>query len=489
MTQGRNIPSYYSRKCNDLKLIIEDEGKTFNVIGDSFSALGKVQLNICIDDIPMKTNTFFVFSSCNSKIDVLLGSDFLKMNNFEINARDRILIQHFDGGGRTELYLNDGGDVSNVMICSVPCYTIDNIKFAPNVLRSVEISHGVPYRYSQNLYFSTDFNNNNLRENIGGLNGIVDTDCKLIYLVNHETVTKVTKGEKIGTVSTYLELPNDSDDSVCANDSDIRKLVDLSELNKTEMCAIYSMLSNPNIIRVFSAGDNDIGAARVVSHNIKLTNDTPIYQRPRRFPKPVADEIEKQCAALQALDIIEPSCSEWSSPIVPIRKKDGSLRMCIDYRQLNRVTVSDKFPVPNLNDSIFGLHGTEYFSRLDLVKSYYQVPIDPDSRKYTAFSTPRNHWQFARLAFGLKNAPAAFQREIQSILNNFPSNKVIAYLDDILILASSFEEHFKLVEKVLTTLSDYGIKINPSKCELFKSEVEYLGHVVSRSGIKKLQII
>ena len=107
--------------------------------------------------------------------------------------------------------------------------------------------------------------------------------------------------------------------------------------------------------------------------------------------------------------------------------------MCIDYRKLNSVTVPDKFPVPNLIDSIFGLKGTKFFTSLDLIRGYYQIPIDEESRHYTAFSTTRNHWQFKRLSFGLKNAPAAFQRQIQAVLSAFPSNKVIAYIDDILI--------------------------------------------------------
>jgi hypothetical protein len=236
---------------------------------------------------------------------------------------------------------------------------------------------------------------------------------------------------------------------------------------------------------VFSTGDTDVGLAGVTKHQIRLTNETPIYQRPRRFPQPIADEIERQCKELNSLDIIEPSVSPWSSPVVPVRKKDGSVRMCIDYRQLNRVTIPDKFPVPNLSDSIFGLHGTKFFTRLDLVRGYYQLPIDEDSRQYTAFSTQRNHWQFKRLSFGLRNAPSAFQREIQAVLSSFPSNRVIVYIDDILIMGCTFDEHLDLVSKVLQTLQTYNIKIKPSKCEWFKAEVEYLGHLVSQSGIKK----
>jgi hypothetical protein len=257
----------------------------------------------------------------------------------------------------------------------------------------------------------------------------------------------------------------------------------LHELDDTQQDIVYAMLGN--FKPVFSAGDTDIGLANVTQHKIKLMNDIPIFQRPRRFPQPVADEIERQCQELNSLDIIEPSSSPWSSPVLPVRKKDGSIRMCIDYRQLNKVTIPDKFPVPNLTDSVFGLHGTKFFTRLDLVRGYYQIPIDERSRAYTAFSTPRNHWQFKRLSFGLRNALSAFQREIQAVLSTFPSNKVVAYIDDILIMSATFSEHIDLVSKVLNTLQLYNIKIKPSKCEWFCSQVEYLGHLVSQSGLKK----
>ena len=160
--------------------------------------------------------------------------------------------------------------------------------------------------------------------------------------------------------------------------------------------------------------------------------------------------------------------------------------MCIDYRQLNRVTIPDKFPVPNLSD-YFWTVWEEIFYTLGPSSRLLPVANCKESRPYTAFSTPRNHWQFKRLSFGLRNAPAAFQREIQAVLRSFPSNKVIAYLDDILILSATFEEHISLVTRVMQTLKTYGIKLKLAKCDWFKPEVEYLGHQISSSGIRKTE--
>ena len=158
-------------------------------------------------------------------------------------------------------------------------------------------------------------------------------------------------------------------------------------------------LSNRSSVFIFE-DDTEWGDGYFESES-KLDCETPIYQRPRRFPPPVAEEIERQCRELHSLDIIEPSASPWNSPIVPVRKKDGSIRLCIDYRKLNKVTIADKFPVPNLYDSLYGLGSAKYFTRLDLVRGYYQLPVDEQSRAFTAFSSAKNHWQFKRLSFGL----------------------------------------------------------------------------------------
>ena len=125
------------------------------------------------------------------------------------------------------------------------------------------------------------------------------------------------------------------------------------------------------------------------------------------------------------LDIIEKSNSRFSSPIVPVRRGDGELRMCIDYRRVNSVTKPEKFPMPNLLDTIYSAHDINYFTKLDLIKAYHQIPIDEDSREYTAFSTTHNQYQFKRLSFGLRNSGIQFQKNMQEILAEFGLNKVI----------------------------------------------------------------
>ena len=321
-----------------------------------------------------------------------------------------------------------------------------------------------------------------LNDRVHGLSGISDANSKYIYMLATDGKVNVKNGDQVGVVNAVLNVDGGDEEGVVAS-GNWEDQVDLSHMNIEKKGQLFKLLDNYN--KVFSLSDADIGLASVTSHKIRVTDETPIYQRPRRFPRPIAEELERQCRELCDADIIEPSASSWGSPIVPVRKKDGTTRMCIDYRKLNKVTIPDKFPIPNLLDSIYGLKGMKYFTKLDLVRGYYQLPVDEESRHYTAFSTPRNHWQFKRLSFGLRNAPSAFQREIQAVLRSFPSNRVIAYLDDILIMGKTFSEHVDLLGKVLETLSTYGIKIKGSKCEWVKSEVEYLGHIVGEFGVKK----
>ena len=174
---------------------------------------------------------------------------------------------------------------------------------------------------------------------------------------------------------------------------EMKKEVTIGEqISASDRNKIYEMFKD--VQDVFSKKEGEVGKANVQPHVIELTDNTPVWQHPRRFPEPVDMEIERQCEELLSLDIISYSNSRWSSPVVPVRKHDGQLRLCVDYRKVNSVTKAEHFPMPNLLDSIYSAHGMKYFSIVDLVRGYYQVPLDESSKQYTAFSTARNHYNF-----------------------------------------------------------------------------------------------
>ena len=191
---------------------------------------------------------------------------------------------------------------------------------------------------------------------------------------------------------------------------------------------------------------------------------------------------------------IRRSNSPWASPMVLVRKKDGSLRFCIDLRKLNAQTVKDAYSLPCIEDALDSLNGACIFTSLDLKSGYWQVELDDQSIPLTAFTVgPVGFYECVRMPFGLTNAPAMFQRLMESCLGELHLQWFIIYLDDIIIFSHNPEDHIERLEGVFEKLAQAGLKLKPSKCELFKAELKYLGHIVSKQGIatdpKKVQAI
>ena len=183
-------------------------------------------------------------------------------------------------------------------------------------------------------------------------------------------------------------------------------------------------------------------------------------------------------------DIIEPSNSGWSTPIVMARKPDGNYRFCLDFRKLNSVTVKDAYPLPQMNGILDKLRSAKYISKIDLLKGFHQIPLEKNSRDKTAFTVPgRGLFQFKRMPFGLTNAPATFQRLLDRIIGPEMEPHAFAYLDDI-IVTETFGEHLKWLSKVLQKIKAAGLEINRDKCEFCCPQVHYLGFLVNENGLQ-----
>ena len=222
------------------------------------------------------------------------------------------------------------------------------------------------------------------------------------------------------------------------------------ELITSLITAFQIQLILGNHLDVISFSEDDIGCVKkgVTPHKIVLTDNTPIKQKNYKISPPMREKVEEHVDRLLASDIIGLSDSPWNSPFIPILKKDNTIRLVIDYRAVNLKSCTDSFPLPNLTDHVYGLFGSNYFTKIDMRKGYYMIPMDEESQPITAFSTPTRHVQFKRLPMGLKNAPACFMKEIQRILQGFSSSKIVAYLDDVLIHTETFEEHIDLINRV-----------------------------------------
>ena len=172
---------------------------------------------------------------------------------------------------------------------------------------------------------------------------------------------------------------------------------------------------------LFSTGTNDLGCTDLVMHEIHTGNAKPVHQPPRRLPLAKREEAEKMLSEMRKQGVIEPSVSAWSSPVVLVKKKDGSTRFCVDYQRLNDLTQKDSYPLPRINDTIDSLAGAQWFSTLDLKSGYWQVQLSDDARSKTAFTTGTGLWQFKVMPFGLCNAPATFERLMEQVLAGLPT--------------------------------------------------------------------
>ena len=235
--------------------------------------------------------------------------------------------------------------------------------------------------------------------------------------------------------------------------------------------------------KVFS---NKPGIAKGVMHRIHTGNAPPQAVSPYRVTGPYKDKVRKELDEMLRENIIVPSSSPWSSPIVLVDKPDGSVRFCVDYRKLNLVTTPDAYPMPRLDNLIETIGGCRYISSLDLVKGFWQVRIDPRDQEKTAFCSPFGLFEFRVLSFGLRNSPATFQRLMDRTLEGL-SDFTVAYIDDIGVFSNTWEDHLNHLEVVLQRLSAVGLTVKASKCQLGSPEIKYLGHMVGGGVIKPLE--
>ena len=209
----------------------------------------------------------------------------------------------------------------------------------------------------------------------------------------------------------------------------------------------------------------------------------PINQRFRPINPNLEPALRKQLDAWLEHDVIQPSNSPWNFGLVAAKKKDGRLRWCVDYRQLNKKTVKDRFPIGNINDNLNRLSHSTIFSTIDGSGAFHVIPLRKQDRKITAFATPFGCYEFKRLPFGLCNGPSTYARLVKLVLSGIPYNVALPYLDDTVVHSRDIPTHFRDLDVVLQAHSKAGLRLQPSKCHLFCDSTNYLGHTISRHGI------
>lgn len=268
--------------------------------------------------------------------------------------------------------------------------------------------------------------------------------------------------------------------------SEIRN-IDVEHLNIEENNALLKMLQRYKKL-LYTEGDRLTNTTSIV-HEINTTTNEQINSKLYRYPPQHELEVRKQMKEMEEQGIIRKSFSKYSSPIIVIpKKKDNSgvqkYRIVVDYRRLNQVTIDDKYPLPNIDSILDKLGKAQYFSSLDLAKGYHQIFVAENDIEKTAFVTPSGLYEYVRMPFGLKNAPATFQRLMNEILREYINKICVVYLDDILVFSTTLEEHLISLEKIFRKLTEHNLKIQADKCSFMKKETSFLGHILTNEGIK-----
>ena len=282
------------------------------------------------------------------------------------------------------------------------------------------------------------------------------------------------RGDTCRRVTRNIPKENQYEDSPKKDDKRLSKILEKFDLEgikawtEQQQCSVKKLLEEYQ--HLFALNLKEVGKTSLVQHEIKLNNKTPFKERYRRIPSHQYEEVRKHLQEMLDIGAIRRSTSPWASPVVLVRKKDGSLQFCIDLRKLNNQTIKDAQSLPRIEDSLNCLDGATIFTSLDLQSGYWQVEMTEASKPLTAFTVgPLGFIECAWMPFGLTNAPATFQHLMETCLGELHLKWCIIYLDDIIVFSKTPEEHVERLRGMFEKLSAAGLRLKPSKFEFFRS--------------------
>lgn len=504
----------YERLCQKQKLwkvTTLQEGWPINGVGDQpIIVRTKVQITTNLYGALLGITECYIVDVNKDDYDVILGLNFMKEKKIKITPQKELITFRTKDKGQYEIFLDVTGKiVKRSVIKAYPVVTKEKIVIKTNEPTLINIGFNKKHFdqkelsiYDRNLFIEGKEAAKNVRQKLHVYEGITNNrNMQVCVQIKPECIEKtvtIKKGTVLGKLYS-IEDEMESDENLCSVAAEIGSgnpkpqrwtkeklfstlkfghLTPEQRKKAEDLCWKYK--------EVISTGEEEeFKTSKLPPFKIELTDELPIYIRPRHFPTPLANEIEQSCDKMNKQGIIEECRSAWNAAIVPVRKSDGSLRICIDYRKVNEKTIKNRFPMKLISDCVYNMKNMNWFTKLDLVKGYYQMEIEPESRKYTAFSTTSKHYQFKSLSFGLANAPAAFQSAMNVELADLPKKNIVNFMDDILAMNETFEKSLEITGRVLEKLGSLEVKVNALKCEWFVTDVEFLGHTIGRSGLRK----
>ena len=466
------------------------------VCGEIHKVLGQVDLEFECEGLIFK-QLFYVFEHLH--VSILVGLDFMTANNVTMTF------------GEVEISVPSGQatTVSSIKVPVTPV-TSDHTSFAYTTKEVIIPPHSeaiVPIRIS-------GFANNsvvliepklNLSDIslVGGKNLCTIENSKGMYRLMNPTNLPVflksnqrlAKASLVDNTSVFdMKEPNEAhvfSMGETSQQTDHEQMIknlginlDNTRLSEDQKSRLYQFLGNNRDI--FAKDISELGVTNLHTHTIHTGNAPPVSSAPYRQTPKMRAELEHQLEDMKRHGIIEESNSVWHSPVVMVKKPNNEWRFCVDYRKLNAVTELMAFPIPHMTEVFDTLAESkaEIFSTLDLRSGFWQVPLDKTSKAKSAFITHQGIFEFNRLSFGMVNAPMSFQALMTKVLKNLNFKIALVYIDDLIIFSRDFDQHLHHLNLVFNNLRSANLKLNPSKCKLATESVKYLGHIVSKQGLK-----
>ncbi len=492
--------AYQAYNFNSVSPIKDTKVSCVKGVGShSVAVLGEVSLPVEIGPLTT-THRFLVLENMNC--DMILGMDFVNAHVSVIDIENSRLRLR-----QTARYINLFQTPEYPMV-----HLISNITLPPR--SEVLVPATIPHLGVQDLdhVLLTPVKSLSGQNTIAGAHTIANVEQgKTMFRMLNPTDTKIRlrKRQPIAEMARLADddLPNSNDpvqDSPQVYETEVKSesseihteeeyigiarelgfTLEDSILNEEERRSLLILLGKNRDI--FAKDLSELSTAKVQPHSIDTGNAHPVRQRPYRVNPDKKEEIDRQIKEMVAAKVISPSVSEWQSPVVLVKKKDKSFRFAVDYRKLNAVTRPITYPLPRVDDvfDAIGKAQAKYFSTLDLMSGFWQLPLDPASAHKTSFVTHSGVYQFLKLPFGLRNSPSAFAMAMSHVLRDLTFKQVIIYVDDILVMSETFQEHLDNLSLVFNRLREAQLRLKPSKCNFAAPKIGYLGHMITGKGVE-----
>lgn len=469
-------------KCTNIQL--------YNASDEKIGTSGEVLIDFSIHD-SLFSYSFIVVPGFS--FDMLIGADFMSDVGSCIDFKNEIA---YFGGTDVSMHKDTNKHI---------LHNSKELRLEPRTLNVVTCVASV----DDGVYYMRDKFLNNGVCFLPGIAEVTDSVASVCLINRCDRPVVLNVGSKIATMkSVDCEDTNVSDVSIaklrdrqspvfqsnnvvdqCVGDLEFKLGSNLSNDEMKKICSVLKENSH-----VFSKNDEDLGECTVGTHKIMLKDSSRTVKRaPYRMSPKEREVVDSIVQSMVKIGIVRPSKSQHASPVVLVPKPNSKWRLCVDYRELNRLSKVDTYPLPRIDDVLDCFSGCRYFSVIDFTSGFWQIPLDEDSISLSAFIVPGGLYEFLRMPFGLAGAPATCQRVVDNVIADLKWRSAITYMDDTVIFSKTFEEHVYTIDSVLKRFVDAGLKANAKKCVFASNYITYLGYVISDLGCsvnpKKVEII